>query len=84
MAEDYSEWWRRIEANNWSPTAKELITAIRALVAENERLREALGPFAAEAKKYDPEESDDCMPAWESEFSLGDVRKARAALGETK
>jgi hypothetical protein len=40
MTQDYSEWWRCVEANGWSPTAKELTTAIRALVAENERLRD--------------------------------------------
>ena len=52
------------------------------------RLREALKAFATEAKFYDPDEQDgkiidDDYEVWgDCELSVGDLRRAREALGE--
>lgn len=64
---------------------------IAALEAENARLREALAPFAKEADAWWSELPDEARP-WiaepgnvggaDAEFSLHDLRRARAALGE--
>ncbi len=51
------------------------------LLAEVERLRAALKPFAVEAEAYDPPEGDDAAPAWASRFTCGNLRDARKALG---
>lgn len=49
------------------------------LLAEVERLRAALKPFAVEAEAYDPPEGDDAEPAWASRFTCGNLRDARKA-----
>ncbi len=64
---------------------------ITALEAENTRLREALVPFAKEADAWWSELPDEARP-WiaepgnvggaDAEFSLHDLRRARAALGD--
>lgn len=53
-----------------------------ALRAERDRLLEALKPFAEKAAVYDPEEDDDDdIPVWcEPMPTIGDLRRARAAL----
>lgn len=61
------------------PKAMEELTTLR---AENERLREALHPFAALAAAYDPDEGDDNQKIWWRQPTIGDVRRARAALTE--
>ena len=50
---------------------------------EIERLREALRPFADRAAAYDPPENDDAESDWwnVNRPTIGDLRKARAALG---
>jgi len=53
---------------------------IDTIIAEVERLRMALKPFAEEAGQYDPDEGDDEDSAWGSRFTIGDLRRARAAL----
>lgn len=50
------------------------------LRTENEKLREALTPFAEMASDYDPEEGDDADLAWFEHPKVGDLRRARAAL----
>ena len=58
-----------------------LSAALTAAKAENEALREALKPFADEAKRYDPPEGEGGDPAWASSFNIGQLRAARNALG---
>ena len=50
------------------------------LTARVKELEEALKPFAEAAHRYDPEEGDDLMDAWDWSATLGQLRKARAAL----
>jgi hypothetical protein len=62
-----------------------LTARVAALEAENEKLREALEPFAEEAKKYNPIEDDNEDTAWDSLPTVGDLRgAATAAAGEEK
>lgn len=42
--------------------------------------REALEPFAKEAFRYEPPEGDDDMNAWDSRFTIGQLRRAAAAI----
>lgn len=53
---------------------------------EIERLREALRPFAERAAAYDPPQGDDNEPAWchSTRPTIGDLRRARAVVGEGK
>lgn len=53
------------------------------LEAENARLREALKPFANLADVYDPPDGDDKAAVWYKVPTIGQLRKARAALGDT-
>ena len=61
-------------------------TRIKALTAENERLRAALEPFASAACDLDNE--PDRVEMWEHPVAMnvtaGDFRRARAALGDTQ
>lgn len=53
------------------------------LRADNERLREALKPFADRASRYDPDENDNNEPDWctaAPSIRIGDLRRARTAL----
>lgn len=43
-------------------------------------LEAALKPFADEAERYDPDEGDSHYVAWASDFLIGSLRRARAAL----
>jgi hypothetical protein len=79
MTDDYSELLNRLDnivsgktTNFTNKTNEQAVTAIRALVEESGRLREALGVLTACAS------SDDA-------FGLDDaLSNARAALGETE
>ena len=53
-----------------------------ALKAKLERAREALTPFAEAADSYDPDEGDGGYGAWQHEFRICSLRRARAALAE--
>ena len=50
--------------------------------AEIERLRAALETFADADKYYDPSFDDDYSPRWAEFFTIGDFRRARAALAQ--
>ena len=62
----------------------ELVAArIAALEAENAKLRRELEPLAREAERYDPPEGDgteNLSEAWDSRFTIGHLRRARALL----
>lgn len=49
-----------------------------------EKLREAIEVFAERAAYYDPIENDDDEHAFVTRFTIGDLRRARAALAETE
>jgi hypothetical protein len=59
-----------------------VFTEHAALQERVRRLEEALKPFADDAMTYDPPEDDDHFLAWNSEFKIGALRRARAALGK--
>jgi hypothetical protein len=58
--------------------------AVSSSQAEIERLKEALKPFADKAANYDPDPDevgdDGDQIAWDLGFTIGDLRRARAAL----
>lgn len=56
------------------------IAGAELIALENARLREALVPFAEAAASYDPPEGDDSHAAWAHDFTIGSLRRARAAL----
>jgi len=58
---------------------RSLLTALEAAKAENERLREALEPFAAQYGDDIPRPDDFKLFA---DLTLADFRRARSALGE--
>ena len=58
------------------------LATLDALRAENERLRAALQPFADADKYYDQSFDDDYSPRWAKFFTIGDFRRARAALAQ--
>jgi len=66
------------------PTDLDLRAAslIERLYRENEKLREALQPFAEVASSYDPEEGDGYDIAWAHDFTIASLRRARSALAE--
>lgn len=79
---------RKCEPPATEPPAKEPPN-VRAEAAEREnaRLRKALAPFAAEAdarKNLALGEDIDHWPIGGSRLTLGDLRRARAALQDTK
>lgn len=49
-----------------------------------EQLAKALEPFAEAAPSYDPDEGDGKNPAWAHDFTIGSLRRARAALRKLK
>lgn len=62
-----------------TPILGQAADTITALIAENERLRVALKPFA-EAEQYcDPEFGNDYAPSWAEFFTLGDFRRAHTS-----
>ena len=57
-----------------------LLDEVDRLTAERDRLAEALRPFAALAGVYDPPDGDDGSVCWADLPTIGDLRRARAAL----
>ena len=58
-----------------------LCNALDEARAENERLRRALRPFSDAAHAYcDPDLDDDYAPRWAEFFTIGDFRRALAAM----
>ena len=57
-----------------------LLDEVERLTAERDRLAEALRPFAALAGVYDPPDGDDGSVCWADLPTIGDLRRARAAL----
>lgn len=57
-----------------------LCDALDALRAENERLRRALEPFAEAEKYFDSSFDDDYSSSWAEFFTIGDFRRALAAM----
>lgn len=61
------------------------MSEIDRLRAENERLREALAPFAREATLWADYSNDEYLvepfPGVESRITVGDLRRAQAELG---
>lgn len=49
-----------------------------------DELEKTLEPFANEAAAYDPPDGDDRDVAWASDFPIGALRSARAALDAVK
>lgn len=65
-------------------TPESLATFIPELIARVERAEKALKVFADQAGKYDPDEGDNDFWAFDSEFTIGDLRRARSAItGDT-
>jgi hypothetical protein len=86
-----------IVADTWKRSYEQTATALSALVAERDALREALKPFAKQAGIFDPYEvepmkfvyTDDFEPFDMTGFgtriaglTVGDLRRARAALAQ--
>ena len=62
-----------------------LCDALDTAQTENERLREALKPFAEANKYFDASFDDDYAPRWAEFFIIGDFRRAlRAQEGDGK
>ena len=62
-----------------------LCDALDTAQTENERLREALKPFAEANKYFDASFDDDYAPRWAEFFIIGDFRRAlRALAGDGK
>ena len=62
-----------------------LCDALDTAQTENERLREALKPFAEANKYFDSSFDDDYTPRWAKFFIIGDFRRAlRAQEGDGK
>lgn len=59
----------------------EFLTEAAARIAQ---LEAALRPFAKEADRYDPDDGDGDLPAWDTQVLTKDLRNARAALGEER
>ena len=58
----------------------DLAARIRELEDRVKALEEALKPFADEAIRYEPHEDDNNDTAWDSDFTVGDLRRAAAAV----
>lgn len=66
-----------------SETMKQAATALAALVAERDRYREALEPFARAARSIDIDPPSDYEPSHgRGSVTAGDLRRARAALAQ--
>ena len=61
---------------------KENAIALCTLALSSIAMREALKPFAVEARRYDPPEGDNDLKAWSSQFTIGDLRRAAEAYQE--
>jgi hypothetical protein len=65
----------------WPEVIKAAATALETLQRERDEAREALKPFAEAADAYDdPSDEDDAGLAWAHDFTIGSLRRARAAL----
>jgi hypothetical protein len=67
--------------------AEEIVVAVNSHakhMATIKELSEALGPFAEVADYYDPSEGDDKEMAWSHDFTIGSLRRARAAIAAAK
>jgi hypothetical protein len=87
MTQDYSELLKRLDGGFfWPECRNDAATAIRALVAENERLRLALQPFARADRAIGNEPGPFRFETGTGHrlIERDDLRNARAALGETK
>lgn len=71
------------KAKTWGPLLN-IAPLVNDLITEIERLQAALKPFAKEADRYDPDEGDDDRPAWDTQFTIGVFRRARAALTQSE
>lgn len=58
---------------------RQLSDKIDGLEADLQQAREALEPFAEAADSYDPDEGDNGDVAWSHDFTIGSLRRARAA-----
>ena len=82
----------QIEADNARIMAESVMrrfanpTTILSLLSENAKMRKALKPFADEAAQYDLNDDDRIRDDEEmtnvSDFSVGELRRARAAIGD--
>ena len=81
MTQDYSELLKWLDYSHQFPIVKKAATAIRALGAENEMLREALEKIAEESDAGRHDGLPEPCPAHDD---LHMWLIARAALGETK
>jgi hypothetical protein len=63
-------------ANDQSEIAANVILALQADLAAAQA---ALAPFAKAADRYDPDDGDEAQLAWANDFTIGDLRRARAA-----
>lgn len=60
-----------------------VLTMDAELTALRQRVVEVVGPFADEARHYDPPEGDDQERAWyNSHMTIGQLRAARALVNE--
>jgi len=69
------------------PDIRALHRELAASLAREAKLRDALAPFAARATAYDPIEGDNHHFDWSrdsGQITLGQLRHARAALGEAE
>jgi hypothetical protein len=66
-------------ACDYVDSAEVVATTILALQADLAAAQEALKPFAEAAGRYDPDDGDDDQAAWANDFTIGDLRRARAA-----
>lgn len=78
-------WSKSAAARNALPVLLAELDTLRSALSEKEaeceRLREALKPFADAADAYDPPEGDDDHLIWDTTLLVGDLRRARTALG---
>lgn len=68
------------EPGNWNG-AQPVIEYIETAETRVAQLEEAIGPFAADAGIYDPDDMDGSEIAWMSKFRIEQLRHARSALG---
>ena len=83
--------WAANEIDRLKSDIESALSAVTETTLENDRLRAALKPFAEEAAELGPGIPDDAPFAidnfshigW-SDFTVGDLRRARAALAKAK
>jgi hypothetical protein len=68
----------RMEAN--AAFIVQCVNERSSLLSLIEDMAKALEPFADVAQFYDPPEGDDHEDAWDHEFTMGNLRRARSAL----